>query len=96
MAAAKKSIAPKRKGKKQYPMVSFELDGFDGEFTLPKLDALPLGVAAAMNDADVSKLMKFLHENAPDCADAVDELAGDEVGGFMEAWAKASGAEPGK
>lgn len=96
MATAKKSMSPKRKGKKQYAMVTFEFEGFDGEFTLPKLDSLPLGVAAAMNDSDVSKLMKFLYNNAPESADAVDELSGEEVGEFMQAWAEASGAEPGK
>lgn len=96
MATAKKSMAPKRKGKKQYPMVTFEFEGFEGEFTLPQLDSLPLGVASAMNDSDVSKLMKFLHEYAPESASAVDELSGEEVGDFMKAWADSSGAEPGK
>ena len=34
MAAAKKTMGPKRKNAKQYAMVSFELDEFEGEFTI--------------------------------------------------------------
>jgi len=96
MATAKKSMAPKRRGKKQYPLVSFELEGFEGEFTLPKLDALPMGVAAALNDSDLSKLLKFLNDNAPESAEAVEDLGGDEFGELMKKWSDASGVEAGK
>ena len=57
---AKKTMGPKRRNKKQYSMVSFELEAFEGEFTLPKLGSLPLGVASALQGGDGSKLMKFL------------------------------------
>ena len=93
MAAVKKTIGPRRKGKKQYSMVSFELEGFDGEFTLPKLDSLPLGVATALQDGNGGKLMKFLGDYAPESAEAVEDLAGDEVEGFMKAWGDASGTD---
>lgn len=94
---AKKSMGPKRKGKKQYPMVAFEFDGFEGEFTLPKLDVLPLGVAAALSDGELSRLISFLHEYAEDSADAFEDIASDEMESFMDAWSKASGVEtPGK
>ena len=94
--AAKKSMAPKRKGKKQYPMVSFEIDEFEGEFTLPKLDSLPFGVAAALQGGNGSKLVDFLEKHSPESAEAVEDLAGDEVEGFMKAWGKASGVDAGK
>lgn len=92
---AKKSMAPKRKGKKQFALVTFEFSDFEGEFTLPKLDTLPLGVAAGLREGDLSKLLKFIETNAPDCLDAVEDLSGDEAGEFMEAWSKASGIDGG-
>ena len=96
MTAAKKTIGPKRKGKKQYQLVSFELEQFEGEFTLPKLDSLPFGVAASLQGGDGSKLVKFLGEYAPESAEAVEDLAGDEIEEFMSAWGKASGVDTGK
>ena len=60
MAAVKKTMGPKRKNAKQYAMVSFELDSFEGEFTLPKLDSLPFGVAAALQNGNGGKLVEFL------------------------------------
>ena len=93
---AKKSMAPKRVGKKQYPLVSFEFEGFEGEFTLPKLDSLPLGVAADLNAGGIGKLMSFLEKNAPDSAEAVEDLSGEEAEQFMQAWGSASGVEAGK
>lgn len=96
MTAAKKSMGPKRKGKKQYSMVSFTLDEFDGEFTMPKIDLLPLGVSRSFGDGDINALMSFLYEHAPESAPAVDELSGEEVQEFMTKWADASGVEPEK
>ena len=93
---ARKSIAPRRKGQKQYPLVSFEFEGFEGEFTLPKLDALPLGVAADLNAGGIGKLMAFLEKNAPESAEAVEDLSGEEAEQFMQAWGSASGVEAGK
>ena len=93
---AKKSMGPKRKGKKQYPMVSFELDEFEGEFTLPKLDLLPFGVASALQSGNGGKLVEFLAKYAPETAEAVEDLAGDEVEGFMRAWGGASGVDTGE
>lgn len=93
---AKKSMAPKRKGQKQYPLVSFEFEGFEGDFVLPKLDALPLGVAADLSSGGIGKLMAFLEKNAPDSAGAVEDLSGEEAELFMQAWGNASGVEAGK
>lgn len=94
--AAKKSMGPKRRGKKQYAMVSFELDQFEGEFTLPKLDTLPFGVASALQSGNGGKLVAFLTEYAPDSAEAVEDLGGEEVEDFMKAWGKASGTSLGE
>ena len=93
---AKKSMGPKRKGQKQYPMVSFELDEFEGEFTLPKLDLLPFGVASALQSGNGAKPVEFLAKYAPESAEAVEDLAGDEVEGFMRAWGGASGVSTGE
>lgn len=93
---AKKTMGPKRKGKKQYTMVSFEIEQFEGEFTLPKLDALPFGVASALQSGNGSKLVAFLTEHAPESAEAVEDLGGDEVEDFMKAWGKASGTDLGE
>lgn len=93
MTTAKKSIGPKRRNKKQYSLVSFELDGFEGEFTMPKIDQLPLGVSRSFGDGNVNTLMEFLYEYAPESAPVVDDLAGEEVQQFMDEWAKASGVD---
>ena len=93
---ARKSMAPKRKGEKQYSLVSFELEGFDGEFTLPKLDSLPLGVASALQAGDISRLLTFIEQTAPDMAEVVNDLSGDEAEAFMAQWSEASGVDAGK
>lgn len=94
---AKKTMGPKRKGgKKQYSMVSFELEEWEGEFTLPKLDSLPFGVASALQSGNGEKLVAFLTEYAPDSAEAVEDLGGDEIEDFMKAWGNASGTDLGK
>lgn len=93
---AKKTMGPKRRNKKQYSMVSFELEAFEGEFTLPKLGSLPLGVASALQGGDGSKLMKFLAEYAPESVGAVEDLSDDEVEDFMKAWGEASGVASGE
>lgn len=93
---AKLSKAPKRKGKKQYTLVSFELDGWDGEFTLPKLEQVPLGIVAALNKGDLFTLLDFLNSSAPESAEAVGDFSGDELEALLDAWAKASGTDLGK
>lgn len=93
---AKKTMAPRRKGRKQYALVSFELEQFEGEFTLPKMDTLPLGVASGLQSGSSAPLMKFLAEYAPESVGAVEELASDEVEDFMKAWGDASGVKSGE
>lgn len=84
---------PKRKVAKKYTMVNFEVDGFEGEFVLPKLDSLPLGVASAVNDGDIFRLLQFIEETAPDMVDAVESLSGEEFEGFISAWSDGSGVK---
>src|SRR5690625_145835 len=90
------SMGRKPKRPKQYPMGSLELDEFEGEFTLPKLDLLPFGVASALQSGNGAKLVEFLAKYAPESAEAVEDLAGDEVEGFMRAWGGASGVSTGE
>lgn len=93
---AKKTMGPRRRGRKQYPMVSFELEEFEGEFTLPKLDLLPFGVASALQSGNGAKLVAFLTDYAPESAAAVEDLGGDEVEEFMKAWGDASDVQMGE
>ncbi|MCQ9367337.1 hypothetical protein NQ036_03630 [Brevibacterium sp. 91QC2O2] len=96
MATGRKTMSPKRKGEKQYPMVSFEMPDFDGEFTLPKLDTLPLGIVAALDTGSFGEFITFLDKHAPDSAPAVRDIAGEEVEVLMEHWSTASGVTAGK
>lgn len=94
MTTAKKTMGPKRKGKKQYSLVTFPFEPFEGDFTLPKVDSLPLGILAALDDGDLAKFLGFLKEYAPDSVEAVADISpDDEMQDFMAAWSKASGAE---
>ena len=96
MAATSPKKKPVRKMKKQFEMVTFPLEGWEGDFSLPKLDLLPLGVAADLNDGNVFALIDFLEANSPESTAAVKELSGDEIGDFMDAWGAASGADLGE
>ena len=40
--------------------------------------------------------MSFLEKNAPESAEAVEDLSGEEAEQFMQAWGSASGVEAGK
>lgn len=94
---ARKTMAPKRKGKKQRQLVSFEFEGFEGDFTLPALANLPLGVASALTNGDVQRLIEFIRDaTSEDMAAAVEAIEGDETEAFMQAWSDASGVDSGK
>lgn len=96
MTTPKISKAPRRKGAKQYTLVTFALDGWDGEFSLPKLDQMPVGVIGALNNGDLFKLIDFLTKNAPESAEAIEDFSGDELESLLTAWSDASGADLGK
>src|SRR5690625_728813 len=94
--AAKKSMGPKREGQNQCPMVTCDLDEFEGEVTRKKHDLLPFGVASALQSGNGAKLVEFLAKYTPESAEAVEDLAGDEVEGFMRARSGASGVSTGE
>lgn len=95
-APAKKTMGPKRKGKKQYAQVTFPFEGFEGEFTLPKLGSVPIGVLSALDSGETEKFTKFLDDYAPGTSEAFMDLGGDELSDFMKAWSDASGDDTGK
>lgn len=88
-----KKNAPKRKVAKRYPRVQFTHELFDGEFDLPKMDSMPLGVVTGIGSGDLGKLIDFLHEYATDEVEAIESLGSDEMESFFEAWGNASGVE---
>lgn len=91
MTTAKKSMGPKRKGKKQYSQVTFPFEGFEGDFTLPKISTIPIGVLAGLDEGEMAKFGKFLDEYAPGTSEAFLDLDSDELGDFMKAWSEAGG-----
>lgn len=100
---AKKSMGPKRKGKKQFSMVTFELEGFEGDFTIPNLKHMPLGALDAEGEAEAMRsVLRFLRASAPDVAPVLDPDDPEAMDGsefselFMPAWQKASGVDSGK
>lgn len=97
MATAPKSKAPKRKGKKQYTLVTFEHSAFEGEFQIPSIKEIPIRVQRGISSQDLGPLIAFFEEYAPNAAEPFDDLSGeDESEEFFSKWAKASGADLGK
>lgn len=87
---AKKKHA--RKSERKIPMVRFESDIFEGVFELPALSSFDLKTQRALMSNDVNPLFdKLTAANVdPDDIEAIDSLAGDEVGDFMKEWGEAS------
>lgn len=84
---------PKRKkAKGKMPTVTFEVEGWEGDFTVPDLSALPVGVQRKLTSGDINPLVDSLGEFAA----VVDDMDNDEVQEFMEAWGKASNVDMGK
>jgi hypothetical protein len=96
MTTAKKSMGPKRKGKKQYSLVTFKFEPFEGEFTMPKLGGVPIGILSALDEGEMAKFRKFLDEYAPGTSEAFMDMDSDELGDFMKEWSEASGDDTGK
>lgn len=90
-SSKKKKTGPKRRSKKQYRMVEFELDDFDGPFVLPDIAQVPLGVQRKVTKGDMDTLAKFLEQHAAEgVLDAFDDLGEDEVQTFIDRWGSAS------
>ncbi|MGO2634434.1 MAG: hypothetical protein ACTH9H_11865 [Galactobacter sp.] len=90
----------KRKGKKQYTLVTFSFsDEFD-EVTLPSLKQFPPAVLQSMADG-TDEMQAFLNNLNPGLGDIFStdpELAldADETEALLTAWSDASGVDQGK
>ena len=96
MSTTKKTARITRKEPAKPRMVQFEFDLFDGEFVLPSMDAMPLGVVADLNDGDLSVLFDWVlaNDGGDDAVEAIRSLARDEFRDFRKAWGGASGVDP--
>lgn len=84
----------KRKTQKRYPRVVFSQELFEGEFDLPKVDSIPMGVIAGLSEGNLGKVFTFLEDNASeDAVEAISSLGQDEFQDFFEAWSNASGVD---
>lgn len=90
MSTKKQKFA--RKAARQFPKVRFESKIFEGMFELPALDSFDLKTQRSLMNNNVSPLFDLLAEAKVEQAaiDAIDSLAGEEVGSFMEEWSEAS------
>lgn len=83
---------PKRKNSRKIETVTFEIDGFDGAFTVPSMKSLTLGVQRKLQSGDINPTVEALG----DYAAVVDDMDGDEIEAFMAAWLDASEVDLGK
>lgn len=83
-----------RKQKKQYKMVTFESEIFEGEFKLPALENMPNGVPRSLGaNGDVAgKLPAWLADAGveEEAIEAIATLDSEEFSTFMEEWGKGS------
>lgn len=90
----------KRKGKKQYTLVTFTFsDDFD-EVTLPSFKQIPTGILASLEHG-TEHLRKFLNAQSDGLGEIFSEdpelgLDAEETEAFFTAWAEASGTDMGK
>lgn len=73
--------------------VTFTVDAYDGEFTLPSTQDLPVGIIRRMNDSDQ---LAFLDFAGKEYEDILEEMPGRVLDTFIGAWFKASGQELGE
>lgn len=95
MATAKKSMSPKRKGKKQYTLLHFEIEGFEGEFTAPPVQGV-MGrprVITALQGGDFGPALEILADYDKPTSEVFADMDDEEQQLFFEAWSKASGVE---
>lgn len=94
MAAAKKSKAPKRVGKKQYTLLHFEVEGYEGEFVAPQQSILAMPkVSMGMQEGDFRPLYEILKEHDEGTAEAFTEMDLDDQQAFFAAWSAAEGTD---
>lgn len=88
-----------RKTAKQYTMVKFSTDIYEGDFTLPDQKHFTLGIAESLNKGDVGVLVEWLRDtvNVDEATiDDIRDLDQEELQPFIEAWGKGSVVELGK
>ena len=81
-----------RKNAKQYTMVSFSTDIYDGEFTLPDQKHMTVDLAASLNKGRVEKLLSWLEDAGVDAEtiEAIADLEQGEVIDFIRDWGNGS------
>lgn len=78
-----------RKAEKRYTWVEFESELFEGVFTLPSVDNLPLGISRKLQ-ADPAVIIDFFNEAGveEEALEAISEISLSELEGFINDWSK--------
>ena len=87
-----KVAIPRRHLPRKLAYVTFSLDGWDGEFTLPSRNLLTQREQQGIRRGDETAL----REGFGDVYEAVQDMTDDEVIALMEAWGEASGVSAGE
>ena len=94
MAATRKTKAPKRIGRKQYTLLHFQVEGFEGEFIAPQIDVLAKPkISMGMQEGDFRPLYTILHEHDDATAEVFIDMDGEEQQAFFAAWSEAGGTD---
>lgn len=87
-----KVAIPRRHLPRKLAYVTFSLDGWDGEFTLPSRNLLTQREQQGIRRGDETALREVFG----DVYEAVQDMTDDEVIALMEAWGEASGVSAGE
>lgn len=79
-----------RKTEKTYQFVTFETELFEGEFSFPKFEHLPIRVVEALNTGDLQVATGWLRDAKvdPDQIEAFRDLDATELHDFISDWQK--------
>ena len=88
---ATKNRKIRRKQEKRYRMVDFEVEGFEGTFSLPDLNQVPLGVQRKLRKGDMDSFADFIGKyGGQDVLEAFDDMDAAEIELMFNAWNDAS------
>lgn len=87
-----KAAIPRRHLPRKLTHVKFNLDGWDGDFTLPSRNLLTQREQLGIRRGDETVLREVFGE----IYEAVQDMTDDEVIALMEAWGEASGITTGE
>lgn len=78
----------KRKTAKKYEVVTFETPIFEGEFSFPSAKHLPIRVLTSFQKGEIDSMLTWLSKAgvSPEDIEALQDLDGEELGEFMDAW----------